>query len=273
MASLVRGIRWNLQIRRRVSTTSSVLVAGFVWCFILSVLVPFRVGEGARLLWLRRYDVPFQFSLGVTIMERLVDLTTLLALGCLAMFFLPIIPVPLAIAATLGTMALFFGILILTLRGKPPSTLGGRIAVRRPFAHKLKQWLTQQRHLLSDGISTIRSKSTATAMITLSLMAWLILAFGNVLYLRAFDPTLPWSAGVAVMLATNLSSVVNISPGNLGVYHVAAIAVLAFVGMDGSEALVAATGMHAAILFGFLCAALLAKIFLTRHGQNLWEPV
>ncbi|MBT3396566.1 MAG: hypothetical protein HN423_05240, partial [Alphaproteobacteria bacterium] len=92
-------------------------------------------------------------------------------------------------------------------------------------------------------------------------------------FLIEIIPGLPWPTGVAVLVSVNLAALVNVVPANVGLYHSAAIVALLANSVPFDQALVAATGLHALSILTIFIVGGMAKIYLARFGQRIWDVV
>ena len=78
----LRALRWYLLTRQLTATVSIVASFGYYLTGFAFLLTPGKLGEVVRLWLLKsRHDVPYQRSLGLIVVDRVVDLVSLVALG------------------------------------------------------------------------------------------------------------------------------------------------------------------------------------------------
>ena len=80
-----------------------------------------------------------------------------------------------------------------------------------------------------------------------------------------------WTGAVAVLCAVNLTGLVAVAPGNIGLYELSAVVTLAFFMIPSSEALVVSTGLHAVVMASIISCAAIAKLLLKHFGLRLWD--
>lgn len=135
------------------------------------------------------------------------------------------------------------------------------------------RWLLHKIATLMEGISCLRDFKTNFILILISICIWTAVALGFYFYLDSFFPSMHWTVALAVMGAVNLSSLVSLVPGNLGMFELTSVAMLVIFSIPAPDAIVATIGYHSImLLFTVLCGSA-AKIVLQKKGQRLWEVV
>ena len=98
-------------------------------------------------------------------------------------------------------------------------------------------------------------------------MIWGLIALGYHAMLSSMFPGLHWSAALAVPAAVNLAGLLPVSPGNLGPYEAAAVAVLALYGVPPEAALAGAIALHLVVLLCTVAIGLAGRALM--HGQGV----
>jgi uncharacterized membrane protein YbhN (UPF0104 family) len=114
---------------------------------------------------------------------------------------------------------------------------------------------------LVEGLAILTNPSTSTAIAVLTVIAWSIVAGAFAGYLSGLHD-LPWIVGLAIVVITNISSIVTMSPGNIGVYEAVGSTVLILYGLPFEQALVTITGLHIAAMIGHLLFGAICRIYL-----------
>jgi hypothetical protein len=259
--------------------------------FASGLLVP-RAGELLR-PWLvsRRHPIPTSAGFATIILERLVDLITVLALFALYLFVLPT-PVAqvegrltdlieLGGAATgVGALALLAFLLALHANAERVVGAAQRLLARAP--RWLAEPLGRVLHAFSEGLAVLRAPAPHLAKIAAqSLVIWLLIALGFHLNHQAFGIDLPFHA-TFLLIAFLVVGVAIPTPGMVGGFHAFYLIALSQVfGVDKTTAAAAGIAAHALtnlpiLVFGL---ALLGREGLslgrvaavTRDEQNLQE--
>ncbi|MBT4711198.1 MAG: hypothetical protein HOB82_06690 [Alphaproteobacteria bacterium] len=265
---LVRGVRWHGQLRGAVEAPMGRMLAGFAWCFVVVITLPLRLGEAARVLWARRVHGDSGHVAGALIAERLTDLLALAALAGFAALVVPdsgpglVVGGGIVLAISLGMFA------VASVFSTPLSTWVANFANRPRLRGRVGPILSRA----SNGLATI-APGSAIRMLGLGLIAWILNAAAITVFLIEIIPGLPWPTGVAVLVSVNLAALVNVVPANVGLYHSAAIVALLANSVPFDQALVAATGLHALSILTIFIVGGMAKIYLARFGQRIWDVV
>lgn len=244
--------------------------------FASGLLIP-RAGELVR-PWLvsRRYPIPVSAGFATIILERLVDLITVLGLFALYLF---VLPTPAAEVegrltrllevggALTGIAALVVLAFLLALHANADRVVGGleRLLARAP------RWLAaplgRLLHAFSEGLAVLRAPAGHLARIGLqSLVVWLLIAFGFQLNHIAFGIDLPFHA-TFLLMAFLVVGVAIPTPGMVGGFHAFYLIALSEVyGIDRSTAAAAGIAAHALTNLPILVFGL---ALLGREGLSL----
>ena len=230
---VTRAVRWRillsgaLPLKRAFSITNvSYLVNG---------LLPLRLGEVARALLANRVQppVPLLQSASSIIVERLLDLLTVLILLGFALATNPTLPTDYRAAASLTVplVLLGFGTLII-------------LATQQARVHRLVNWLGGKLPLLArlrigdltdhflEGLLPL-----AHPVLLLRALFWTALSWGfsvaaGYIIMFAFFDAASWSATALYIAAAAFVIAVPAVPGNLGTYQLAIILALQASGYD-----------------------------------------
>jgi hypothetical protein len=230
---VTRGYRWHSLLAHRTSPRHAfhIMNAGYM----LNVL-PLRVGELARSWMTTRLNPPIAFftALSSIVVERILDLLSVLVMLGIALL---VLPVPQEVRASGAVLA----IVTVTM-----AAVLFYFANHRPQAHRLldvflrlvpflkrfnfKGWLD---HLL-DGLQPMTSPKLAAEAVFWSTLSWLgSIISGYLLMLVFFEEG---NLGAILLMLTMLALAVAIPsvPGNLGTFEAAGVAGLHFAGVIAS---------------------------------------
>jgi len=223
--------------------------------FASALLVP-RAGELLR-PWLvsRRHPIPWSAGVATIILERLVDMITVLVLFALYLF---VLPAPKAQMEGAGMeFAKWFGIVgtaaslvalvfLLALHANAERVVGAleRLLARAP--RWLAEPLGRMLHSFSDGLAVLRAPIRHLAKIGVqSLAVWLLIALGFHLNHLAFRIDLPFHA-TFLLIAFLVVGVAIPTPGMVGGFHAFYLLALSEVyGVDRATAAAAGISAHA----------------------------
>jgi len=223
--------------------------------FASGLLVP-RAGELLR-PWLvsRRYPIPWSAGVATIILERLVDMITVLVLFALYLF---VLPAPKAQLEGAGMeFAKWFGIVgtaaslvalafLLALHANAERVVGALEKLLALAPRWLAEPLGRMLHSFSDGLAVLRAPIPHLAKIGLqSLAVWLLIALGFHLNHLAFRIDLPFHA-TFLLIAFLVVGVAIPTPGMVGGFHAFYLLALSEVyGVDRATAAAAGISAHA----------------------------
>lgn len=273
----VRAWRWRAILAPVRDTAFRSRFAATTIGFMGNNLLPARVGEFLRAYALSRTEgVSIVASLASLVVERLFDAVMVIGLLFLAMS-LPDFP---AVSAGEGTRyagyargaGILVVVLIVLLLGlvfmpRQAVALVERIvlvfpdSVRRPIVSALEAFLT--------GVGILRDPRLLLRATGWSVVLWLFNAVGFWIAFHAFGLPLPFTAALFFQSAIALAVSVPSGPAFVGVYHGAAVFVLANMwGAPTAAAGAFAVGFHIA---GFIPVTLIGLYFAWRMGLSVRE--
>jgi uncharacterized membrane protein YbhN (UPF0104 family) len=206
-------------------------------------LFPARAGHAARVVLVRRDGVPVTGAVGVQLLEEICN-AVVLGLLCAPLPFL--LPLPRSVRLTLAlvTLGAALGVALATWlalagRGRPSGLL------RR----------------ISDGVAWLGSGRAALAVFAVTAAMWL-LDLGQIALAMAAVGMPPSYAGVAlVLLFVNLTNVVPVTPGQVGLFEAGAAAACVAVGATPGQGLAVGVLYH---MMQFIPETALGLCFLGR---------
>jgi glycosyltransferase 2 family protein len=270
-AIAVRCYRWQLLFlpANRVglwSTISATMIG-----YMLNTVLPGRVGELARAALVSQTNhVSTARTLGTILVEKIIDVLTLLVLLGVLTFFLPLPPEATAAGASaavlFGALAVVFFALS-NFRG-PVVAWAARHLDAAPVVGKLKPSTLADMVLgAADGL---RRPGLLALHLVLAPLMWTLALLTNFAIIRAFGLDVPWTAAGLVLALTNLGMTVPSAPGYVGVYHTIAVFALSPFGVDSSTALAVAVTMHALAFGSFLAGgAAILMVGLARQDYSM----
>ncbi len=248
--------------------------------FASGLLIP-RAGEIVR-PWLvsRRHPIPTSAGFATIILERLVDLITVLALFALYLFVLPVPAAQIESRLTelvklggamTGAVALGVLVFLLALHANAERVTAAieRLLTRAPrfFAEAGGRML----RAFSGGLAALRAPLPHLAKIGVqSLVVWLLIALGFHLNHAAFGIELPFHANFLLM-AFLVVGVAIPTPGMVGGFHAFYLLALAEVfGVPRATAVAAAVVAHA---LSNLPVLVLGLVLLGRENLSFGKVV
>jgi len=235
---LVRAARW----RALLAAEKKIPVLEVFWAnmagYLGNAVLPARAGELIRAGYLRRTTgMSFSFVFATGLVERLVDLVTLIILGSTSLALAGALSVPMRLALTSVAMMAAIGLLGILLL----PFFGGRLErlvqalpfLRATWKEKLAGFLAQ----FLIGLRAIVHLRRASLFLLLTAAIWLMDGLGAMLIGRLLHLPLSLAQAFVLISALGLSSAIPSTPGYVGVYQLAAKAVLVPFGFSAAAAL------------------------------------
>ncbi|MBU3678350.1 MAG: flippase-like domain-containing protein [Candidatus Kapabacteria bacterium] len=292
VAHVARALRWEILLRpsgAKVSLSSSfnAVMIGYA----ANAIVP-RAGELARPLVLaQRARIPAETSIGSVVVERVIDVLTLLAGIFIVMTYAQnelvttllrmqgAAPTTFAAADTQSTITSLFLILallaavvvIVVFTRAGEAIIGATLGkVHQKSASSIQGAL----HRLRDGLSSVRQPRLLIPITLFTLAIWALYIITTWSALMAMPYAATVSAGLAdatlLLMILALAVTIAPTPGAIGVYHVAAqISLVSLFGATPAEGFVFAmiswiVNQGTALLIGGFC-----WIIETRSGIRI----
>jgi uncharacterized protein (TIRG00374 family) len=265
---LIRARRWQALLApigpTRFRTAFRTTVIGFA----VSFLIP-RAGEVVRpYLLARRESLPASASFATIVVERLLDLVTVLLLFVAA---LPFVEVEIGpdvrmwglVTAAVATAALA----VLFVSAGHPERLGGWAGrCGRLLPGRLGEALAGVVATFVEGLAVMRQPARLVEALLWSVPLWVSLALGIWFTSLAFDLTFPFAATFIVVMFL----VVGVSvptPGAVGGFHYFyLLAVTSLFGANPDRGAAAGVALHAV---SFVPVTLVGLVFMWQDGLTL----
>lgn len=235
----VRAVRWRLLLQVDRPIPGSSLFSATMIGFMANNVLPFRLGEFVRPWALaRREKLSKSMALATIVVERAIDMLTLLAI-----FGMALIVSPIAENTSAGRLVQGGARILLVL--SVALTVFVVVAERnRRFAHSLLKLLPgalrdRAGRLLDrflDGFALFRNLGRLAQVFVLSF--GMFLSFAVALWITGWslDISLPWYAGLVMLVVTAIGIMVPAAPGYVGTLNVACTAGLALYGVGKTPA-------------------------------------
>ena len=271
-----RSLRWQYLLAPLGHTRFSNAFRTTVIGFAASFLLPARAGEVIRpYLLARKENLPATAAFATVILERLLDLVTVLTL--FACFILTADPAAMSaqpshlarvkfgglLAAGAGLVAL---VVAFAAAGHPERLGRWALQVERVLPARLARIVARFVESFTQGLGVMRQPGRLFVSLLLSFPLWLSIAAGIWLTSRAFHITFPF-AGSFLVATILVVGVAVPTPGAVGGFHAAyQIAVQSFFAAPDDRAIGAAIVLHA---ISFVPVTLLGVLFMARDGLTL----
>jgi uncharacterized protein (TIRG00374 family) len=262
-----RAYRWRLLIGNEPSLGLSKVFRFVNIGYFFNNIFPAKLGEVVRTYLAGRViSGGIGQALSSLLIERLLDVLTLVVLLVILLLFIPL-------PAWASQAGLLFG----------AATVGGTIVllVLARFGDRSVEWLWRfvgripvighpklkeaLRNLLA-GFGVLTQNKLLPGILLSSALVWLGYALFNYMLMAAFHMThLSFGAAALVLCATGFSMVLPSSPGAMGVFEWAAVQALAVFSVAESPAFAYAVGLH---LFTNIALIVMGLVGLLREGVS-----
>jgi glycosyltransferase 2 family protein len=230
-----RAIRWKLLINSDKINIKQLFNIEMVGYFGNNVL-PLRAGEIYRgILLSNKIGKSKSYSLGTIALERMTDMMGLIILFGLLFLFYPL-PAELELW---GTRVIIFSFSIVIVM------LSLKIIFKSKIKLILKGGFISQ---FINGFSEITFKNFLKVL-GWTLIIWFTYWFDTYLIQKAFDLNMTWEQILLVLIWTSLAMAIPSAPGMIGVYHMAVIQAMLFIGFNNHISMPYSIILHA---YGFL---------------------
>jgi len=270
---LARAWRWGYLLSPLARVSFADLFAATIVGFMTGLVVP-RAGEVVRpYLVGRRHAIPISAAFASIILERLVDLVTVVLLFGAYLYVLPMpaaqVRGPLlgllkvgAGVAGLGALAVLLVLLAFSLKGERAMVLVDRLL--KPLPARLSRPVSQGFRSFGEGLAVLQAPAShLLAIFAQSLVLWLSIDLTMYLNNRAFGLDLPFHSTFLLIGFLTVGVAVP-TPGMVGGFHESYLLALtqAF-GVDKGTAAAAGITAHA---LSNLPVLVLGLLFLGREG-------
>ncbi len=282
LSHYIRAIRWRTILRpvMKVNSVLNLFSAVMVGYFFNNILP--RGGEVIRpYVYAKREKVSFSMVFATIILERLLDVLTLLFLLVIAIVFtkdriINAFPEGSNIASILYLVLAF--VIIITLCFYPPIMAWILKNTIKPLSLKLYNKLEELFEKFRKGFEVIKSPSEYLRLMFESLLIWTCYAIPMYLMFYCFSfsahITLGFTDALLLIIISGIGVSIAPTPGGIGVFHyVVMIAMMKLYGLSNVEGLAYATINH---LINFGVQVILGLIFflrerITKIPENLSE--
>jgi len=224
--NLVRSEIWRLLLRKRVTVADAFW--GYSIGFLVNNVMPFRVGEAARIgVLASKRRLPIVEVAAAAGIERVLDMFSVVLILAMA---LPLTTATLgmrraAVAAAIATAAVIGGIVIVVLFGESlepfvEKTLSG-VAPRHAGAF-VRRW--REFH---GALAVMRDPGIALPATAGALLVWALTVVLQWTVLRAFQPSAGLLDAALLIGVVSIASAVPAAPGAIGTYQLVAQQALA----------------------------------------------
>jgi uncharacterized protein (TIRG00374 family) len=264
----LKSAKWAVAIHRATGRPVRGAFSASMIGFAGNLVLPARLGEWARVSVIhKRNSTGRTLALAALIATQLFDL--LLLASCFLVFsvratgWLAGLHRP---AVGLVLVALVALALPVLLRRRTATLSSWYDLIRRRMPDSLNRLFAQKVRFCLQGVSSLDSGRTVLWISLLTLLAWGVEAISVFAVLEAFQIRATTQMAVMLVVASNLSFLVPVTPGNIGVVQAVNVLLLGTFGVPEAPALAYGVA-HQAIFY--VVIASLGMIFFHREGMNL----
>ncbi len=230
----IRAVRWRSLIAspRRLGTHS--LFSATMIGFMANNVLPFRLGEFVRPWALaRRERLSMTTLLATVVVERAVDMLTLLGILGLALLVHPISTateagrMTRAGAEVLVVTCIALTAFVIVLEWSPKLAHGVIGWMTRPLPEKLRRRVTAMLSHFFEGLGLFRDLPRLAWVFLLSFVMFGVYALALSICMLALRIDVPWYGGLIMLVITAIGIMVPAAPGYIGTLNLACIAGLA----------------------------------------------
>ena len=254
MSHWVRARRWKTMLEpalEKKSPSTWNLFSAVMIGYAVNCVLP-RGGEFVRpFVYSRREKVSYSTTFATIIVERFIDLLTLLLLFAFALLIFGNVVVRILPEAKIGSVAMIVALLlfVLLISFYPPFF---RFFIRvfvNPFSSKIYNRLNEIYDKFLQGFAVIKNKSQYFRLTLESLTIWFFYTVPLYIMFFAFDfqytLDLGFDAAIFLIIVSGVGVTIAPTPGAVGVYHLLISGALVnLYGVDHEEALAYATIAH-----------------------------
>lgn len=267
----LRALRWKFLLNPIYNVETKVLFSSLIIGYMANTFLPAHLGEFLRAFIVgKKRPVSASAVFGTIVIERIIDVFTMLGLLALTMIVFPFPDwVQKSGYFSFAGIILLFGFLLLMkkYREKSVKLLN---TLLKPVPQKIANKINNLLLSFLDGIKPLGKKRDYIIVTVLSVLIWACYAAIFQFSFFAFDFTnlyaLPWSAALVLLVITTISVLVPSSPGYVGTYHYLCQLSLGLFGVPDSPALTFAFVVHGINFLPILIAGL---ILISAEGMSL----
>jgi uncharacterized protein (TIRG00374 family) len=253
----LRIVRWSMMLKAAgAHTTFSNCSAPFLGSIALNNVFPLRLGDVVRAL-------VFPKSMGITkttatsslIVERLIDLITLLASLAIGLFSVQVVEIPVELKASAVSLSMIGGVILVLglLFSRSLGRFFNKLSENSDSSSKPKKagWhkIYSTVGRLLHGFDVMSRPRLLLSMLAISMLVWA--GEAGLFYFVLLGVGVDGSPLVAlfVMAVATISTLVPSSPGYIGPFHLAAFTAVSLVGGTTDQAGSYAVIVHLALWF------------------------
>lgn len=257
---LIRSYRWQLLLKiSGQNAPFGIVYKNNVFGFFLNYMVPARAGDFAKTLTLKATTgIPASISLTTILVERIIDMSTIMLLLIMSLIMIPTTPVTNIILLTSITITV---ILIAGLYGMYifNGSLSGIFPKYKPFFDNTK---TTTGSMITPSLAV---------PILISIPLWII-EFSTIYFVaKSIGIDIPYFVTTTGGVVAALAQTVPITIGSIGVYEATLTTFLVLFGVKASPALTISIIDHSIRIVILLILGIIATIHIAFLSRNYFR--
>ncbi len=236
---VVRCQRWQLLLRPLGHVPFMPLFSATCIGFFCNMVLPLRVGEVVRpVLLARRTRLPVSSVLGSVLLERLLDMVTILGFLGTVVFLVPVSDTIRRSGIAFLVFAIAAMTMVIALQRRHPLALGLTSGAFSLLPARLRTRADAALHGFIDGLQGIGGAGAMLRIALYSVYLWLTI--GSVFAIGIIACGLPVpvvSGGLTVVTVVAGAVSAPSAPGFIGTFQAGCILALAFFGVDRADAI------------------------------------
>jgi uncharacterized protein (TIRG00374 family) len=267
---VVRCQRWQLLLRPVGHVALLPLLSATAIGFFCNMVLPLRIGEVVRpVLLSRRTSVPISSVLASVVLERLLDMLTILVFLGLVMTLVPVSDTVRQSGLAFMLLAVVAIAIVVGLQRQHPFALGAIrwLLARLPARPRERGEAALQSFI--DGLQGIGDGRALLRILGYSIYLWIVIASAFGIGFLACDLPVPFVIGSFAMVTVVAGAVSAPSaPGFIGTFQAGCILALAMFGVSRADAV-----PYAFVVWGaqWLTQIILGVVFLLRENVSLHD--
>ncbi|AWN75767.1 TPA: lysylphosphatidylglycerol synthase transmembrane domain-containing protein [Legionella anisa] len=270
-----RVLRWAIMLQSAGSKIKvRTCVAPFFGSFALNNVLPLRLGDAMRaFIFPSAIGVDKITATSSLLIERLIDLMTLLACLLISLLIIKDIKLPSWLVHSIVSLVILGGttfIFLLLFSAKIAKIIMQSVSKNSGKETLLRKLLALFAKLLQD-ITLMSKSSVLLTLFGLSLLAWFFESGLYLFILMGFDLSKGLSLAVLIMAMVTLSTLLPSSPGYIGPFHLAAFTALTMLGDSTEQAASYAVLAHITLWLPITVIGGLVVLFTPELFRAVWR--
>jgi uncharacterized protein (TIRG00374 family) len=218
-ALFIRSYRWRILLRAAGDVSVADAFQATAAGYFANNLLPARAGEVVRSVMVgTRARLDTAFVLATALADRIADAIALLAIAAIVLLTIPAPPGWMATASRRFALIALAG--ALAIAGLPfLGSSGNALVARLPVPAAARARLTSIVEQALRGIGAFHHAGRLIGFLSLTVVLWLLDAYGTVLTAAAVGLTLPLSVSFLLIAGLGLGSTLPSTPGYVGIYQ------------------------------------------------------